>query len=69
MVQLTRIDLATLADLGQGYLSDLEAGRRRGTRETLEKIAEKVNVDPIWIKRRTANKNEPRSNLHRSAAA
>ncbi len=46
---MTQIDLATLTDLGQGYLSDLEAGRRRGTRETLRRIAEKLNVDPNWI--------------------
>ncbi len=46
---LTQIDLATLADLGQGYLSDVEAGRRRGSRKTLEKIAATLNVDPAWI--------------------
>ncbi|ACK50009.1 transcriptional regulator, XRE family [Methylocella silvestris BL2] len=46
---MTQIDLAILADLGQGYLSDLEAGRRRGSRETLHKIAEKLNIEPAWL--------------------
>ncbi|PNG25342.1 helix-turn-helix domain-containing protein [Methylocella silvestris] len=46
---MTQIDLAILTDLGQGYLSDLEAGRRRGSRETLQKIADKLHIAPAWL--------------------
>ncbi|MDQ6703117.1 MAG: helix-turn-helix transcriptional regulator [Pseudomonadota bacterium] len=33
------------------YLSDLEAGRRRGAPETLRIIAVALNIDPAWITR------------------
>ena len=45
----SQIELAAATGLGQGYLSDLEAGRRRGTQETLEKIASALEIDPKWL--------------------
>jgi transcriptional regulator with XRE-family HTH domain len=45
----SQIDLAHACGLGQGYLSDLEAGRRRGTDETLGKIAAALAIDPSWL--------------------
>jgi transcriptional regulator with XRE-family HTH domain len=35
--------------LTQGYVSDLESGRRAGTRETLVLIAKHLDVDPDWL--------------------
>lgn len=35
--------------IGQGYLSDLENGRRKGTPETLTKLAEALEVPPVWF--------------------
>ena len=34
---------------GQGYLSDLENGRRAGTRETLAKLAQALDVPVEWL--------------------
>ena len=42
-------DLATKTGLGQGYLSDLENGRRSGTRATLAKLAEALEVPVAWV--------------------
>jgi len=46
---MTQVQLAHRAGLTQGYLSDLESGRRSGTKETLQLIAEKLDVDPSWL--------------------
>jgi len=35
--------------IGQGYLSDLESGRRKGTPETLTKLAEAYDVPKRWF--------------------
>jgi transcriptional regulator with XRE-family HTH domain len=35
--------------LAQGYLSDLESGRRTGTEETLKLIATHLKIDPSWL--------------------
>jgi len=35
--------------IGQGYLSDLETGRRKGTPETLTKLAEVYGVPKEWF--------------------
>ncbi len=45
----SQTDLANATGLGQGYLSDLEAGRRRGTEETLAKIAGALDIDQLWL--------------------
>ncbi|WP_244613059.1 helix-turn-helix transcriptional regulator [Methylosinus sp. Ce-a6] len=46
---MTQQQLARLTNLGQGYISDLESGRRKGTPETLALIAEALRVDPAWL--------------------
>ncbi len=35
--------------IGQGYLSDLETGRRQGTPETLSKLADVYEVPKDWF--------------------
>jgi hypothetical protein len=35
--------------IGQGYLSDLESGRRTGTSETIAKLAHALNVPAEWL--------------------
>jgi predicted transcriptional regulator len=46
---MTQVQLAARTGLAQGYLSDLESGRRAGTDETLRLIAEGLEVDPSWL--------------------
>jgi DNA-binding Xre family transcriptional regulator len=46
---LSQTELAERAGLGQGYLSDLEARRRRGTAETLEALAKALEINPGWL--------------------
>jgi DNA-binding XRE family transcriptional regulator len=41
---LTQQQLASAAGIPQGYLSALEAGKKRGTPETLKRIAEALGV-------------------------
>lgn len=47
--KLSQVELAAATGLGQGYLSDIESGRRRGTTETLAKIATALDIDPEWL--------------------
>jgi len=35
--------------IGQGYLSDLESGRRTGTPETIAKLAQALSVPVEWL--------------------
>ena len=35
--------------IGQGYLSDLESGCRKGTRETLARLADALEVPHDWL--------------------
>jgi len=35
--------------IGQGYLSDLESGRRTGTPETIAKLAQALDVPVEWL--------------------
>ena len=47
---LTQMHIANKkTNIGQGYLSDLEAGRRKGTPETLAKLAEVYDVPKEWF--------------------
>lgn len=46
---MTQLQLAHRTGLAQGYLSDLESGRRTGTNETLKVIAKALDVDPSWL--------------------
>lgn len=41
---MTQLHLSSKTGLGQGYLSDLENGRRKGTTAALKKIAVALNV-------------------------
>jgi DNA-binding XRE family transcriptional regulator len=46
---MTQMHLAFKAHIGQGYLSDLESGRRKGTPETLKMIAAALDVPAQWL--------------------
>lgn len=46
---MTQMHLAQRTGLSQGYISDIEAGRRSGTRDTMEKIARELEIDPAWL--------------------
>ena len=41
---MTQLRLAAAAGIGQGYLSDLENDRRKGTAAALKKVAEALKV-------------------------
>ena len=41
---VTQLYLSHKTDIGQGYLSDLESGRRKGTTAALKKIARELDV-------------------------
>ncbi len=45
----TQRDLNVKTGIGQGYLSDLENGRRTGPPETLAKLAQALNVPVEWL--------------------
>jgi hypothetical protein len=45
----TQMHLESKTGIGQGYLSDLESGRRTGTPETIAKLAEALNVPVEWL--------------------
>jgi hypothetical protein len=40
----TQLHISFKTNIGQGYLSDLESGRRKGTTSALKKIADVLNV-------------------------
>ncbi len=46
---VTQVELSFRTGLTQGYISDLEAGRRKGTRETLSQLAAALGVDAAWL--------------------
>ena len=41
---ITQLYLSFKTGIGQGYISDLESGRRKGTTASLKKIADAMNV-------------------------
>ena len=45
----TQMHLSFKTGIGQGYLSDLENGRRAGTPETIAKLAEALDVPVSWL--------------------
>ena len=45
----TQLHLEFKTGIGQGYLSDLESGRRTGTPETIAKLAEALDVPVEWL--------------------
>ena len=46
---ISQSQLAASTNLTQGYISDLESGRRTGTQETLKLIALKLDIDLSWV--------------------
>jgi DNA-binding XRE family transcriptional regulator len=46
---LNQLDLVRLTGLAQGYISDIESGKKKGTIETLKKLALALRVDPEWL--------------------
>ena len=46
---ITQMELSFRTNLSQNYISDLESGKRKGTKETLSLIAEKLKVDKNWL--------------------
>lgn len=46
---MTQLELARRAGVGQGYLSDIEIGRRIGSAEVLRSLAERLDVPMAWI--------------------
>jgi DNA-binding XRE family transcriptional regulator len=46
---VTQMELTFRTDISQGYLSDLESGRRTGTPETIAKLAQALNVPVEWL--------------------
>jgi hypothetical protein len=47
-VSAVQLHLESKTGIGQGYLSDLENGRRTETPETIRKLAEALNVPTEW---------------------
>ena len=45
----TQLHLAFKTGVGQGYLSDLESGRRAGAPETIAKLAQALEVPVDWL--------------------
>jgi len=43
-LDMTQLELSFKTDIGQGYISDLESGRRKGTTAALKIIAGALNV-------------------------
>jgi transcriptional regulator with XRE-family HTH domain len=41
--------LDATAGISQGYLSDLESGRRKGPPATIAKLAQALNVPVEWL--------------------
>ena len=46
---MRQTELAERAGVSQGYLSDLESGRRKGANETLEALAKALDVPAWWL--------------------
>lgn len=46
---VTQLQIAVKTNLTQGYISDLDTGRKTGTPDTLRQIAEALDVDPAWL--------------------
>ena len=46
---MKQTDLPERAGLSQGYLSDLESGRRKGAVETLRAVARVLDVPASWL--------------------
>lgn len=47
--EVTQMQLSFKTGLGQGYISDLEAGRRKGSKETLALISKALGIEEGWL--------------------
>ena len=47
--EMSQTELAEKAGIGQGYLSDMESGRRAGREDVLRKLARFLDVPIGWI--------------------
>jgi DNA-binding transcriptional regulator YiaG len=47
--KLTQQEVAKRTGLAQGFVSDLEQGRKTGSDQTLKSLAEALDVDPRWL--------------------
>lgn len=45
----TQLELNSRTTISQGYLSDLESGRRKGTPETIATLAKALDVPVEWL--------------------
>jgi cyanate lyase len=45
----TQVEVANATGLAQGYISDLEAGRKSASDDALRKIAAALDIDPAWL--------------------
>jgi hypothetical protein len=50
---MTQLHVNARTNIGQGYLSDLESGRRVGSKEALEALAKCYDVPASWLIGRT----------------
>jgi hypothetical protein len=57
----TQLHVCHMTGITQGYLSDLESGRRRGSPETLKQIAHVLRIDPAWIMTAAEDRREDQS--------
>lgn len=46
---ITQMQVESKTGIAQGYLSDLESGRRKGTEETLCKLASLYDIPSEWL--------------------
>ncbi len=46
---VTQSLVALKTGLAQGYISDIESGRKPGTPEALRRIADAIEIDPQWL--------------------
>ncbi len=46
---VTQSQVALKTGLAQGYISDIESGRKPGTPEVVRKIADAIEIDPQWL--------------------
>ena len=46
---LTQSELANLSDIAQGFLSDIECGKRSASPETALKLSKALNIPAEWL--------------------
>lgn len=46
---MTQVQVEFKTGIAQSYLSDLESGRRKGTEETLKKLASAYDIPAEWL--------------------